>query len=138
MMAAPQYALDASALLALMLQEPGEEQVRAVLDRCFITSVNVAEVISKLAREGVPSQTAITLVADLFLNIRTDISFAQAVSAGLLKANQRQLGLSLGDCICIVVAASAGAVAITADKQWEFLNGTLTDEGWPIRIEVIR
>lgn len=132
------YALDASALLALMLQEPGHERVRTVLDRCFISSVNVAEVISKLVREGVPAHTATTLAADLYLDIREQLSFSQAVSAGLLKVSQRQLGLSLGDCVCIAVAASVEAVALTADKRWRILDGSLTDTGHPIRVEVIR
>jgi PIN domain nuclease of toxin-antitoxin system len=40
---------DASALLSVLLAEPGEDRVREVLDRSQMHAVNVAEVIGKLA-----------------------------------------------------------------------------------------
>jgi ribonuclease VapC len=38
--------LDASALLALLLAEPGADKVQAVLDGVFLGAVNLAEVVS--------------------------------------------------------------------------------------------
>jgi PIN domain nuclease of toxin-antitoxin system len=42
--------LDASALLALLLGEPGSEKVRAVLAASALTVVNLGEVVGHFAR----------------------------------------------------------------------------------------
>ncbi len=44
--------LDASALLALLLGEPGSEKVRAVLAESALTVVNLGEVVGHFARNG--------------------------------------------------------------------------------------
>ncbi len=44
--------LDASAVLAAMLGEPGAEEVRAALPAALLGSVNAAEVVTKLIRYG--------------------------------------------------------------------------------------
>ncbi|MGI4795648.1 MAG: PIN domain-containing protein, partial [Janthinobacterium lividum] len=44
--------LDASALLALLLGEPGAEKVRAVLDGALICAVDLAEIVSHYAKLG--------------------------------------------------------------------------------------
>lgn len=44
--------LDASALLALLLAEPGEERVRAVLPDSAMTTVNFGEVVGHFARNS--------------------------------------------------------------------------------------
>lgn len=44
-----EFVLDASALLALIHGEPGAERVLSVLDQAAISSVNLAEVVSRLA-----------------------------------------------------------------------------------------
>ncbi len=46
-------ALDASALLAMLLGEPGAEKVKAVLDGALLGAVNLAEVVSHYAKHGV-------------------------------------------------------------------------------------
>lgn len=48
------YVLDASAVLALLDAEPGADKVAAVLMDAAIGTVNLAEVHTKLADEGVP------------------------------------------------------------------------------------
>ncbi len=45
--------LDASALLALLLGEPGGETVRAVLSDAAMSTVNLAEVVGHYARNDV-------------------------------------------------------------------------------------
>ena len=44
--------LDASAVLAAMLAEPGADRVYAVIDESVICSVNAAEVITRLVEKG--------------------------------------------------------------------------------------
>ena len=55
--------LGASALLALLLSEPGGEKVRAVLAESALTVVNLGEVVGRFARNGV-AQRDIRLVLD--------------------------------------------------------------------------
>lgn len=57
--------LDASALLALLRDEPGAERVEAALERgAQLSAVNLAEVLSKLADLGEdPQEAQATMVA---------------------------------------------------------------------------
>lgn len=50
--------LDASAVLALLNAEPGEDKVRLLLPRATISAVNVAEVLAKLVTQGMPAEEA--------------------------------------------------------------------------------
>ena len=60
-----QFVLDASALLALLSREKGWEQVeQAIAGGAAISTVNVAEVVSKLSDAGMP-ETTIGQVLDL-------------------------------------------------------------------------
>jgi len=132
-----EYALDASALLALMLNEPGHDKVRAILDHAYVHSVNIAEVVGKLVREGVPTQEAGQMVGDLGLDIDEKLPTSQAVLCGELLARTRRHGLSLGDSVCLTVAACRGATAVTADRQWKKLNHQRVRDA-EFRVDVIR
>ena len=44
--------LDASALLALLLAEPGAARVAALLPDATVSAVNLSEVVAKLAEHG--------------------------------------------------------------------------------------
>ena len=46
------FVLDASAILALLLGEPGADKVRSGLDGSVMTTVNLAEVVSHYAKLG--------------------------------------------------------------------------------------
>ena len=131
------YTLDASALLALMLDESGSEQVRAILDRAHIHSVNIAEVVGKLIRKGVPRAEAELTIKELKLDIDEELPARQAARSGELVAHTRQQGLSLGDCVCLTVAASHGSIAVTADRRWQELSGQRIGNN-TIRVQVIR
>jgi PIN domain nuclease of toxin-antitoxin system len=131
------YALDASALLAVMLDEPGQEEVHAILDRACIHSVNVAEVVGKLIRKGVPGMRAEQMIQELNLDIAGELPAHQAALCGELVARTRPQGLSLGDCICLTVAALSGSIAVTADRRWQELDGHRIENN-EIRVQVIR
>jgi PIN domain nuclease of toxin-antitoxin system len=111
------YVLDASALLAAMLGEPGAEAVEAHLAESCISSVNLSEVVAKLSERGVPGEAIRESLADLDLDVR-DFDAAQAMRAGELRLATRKKGLSLGDRACLALAAELGAVALTTDAAW--------------------
>lgn len=115
--------LDASAVLALLMQEPGQERVNAAVVRgaACMCSVNLAEVIAKLADHGMTPELAARAVASLEMNI---IAFNEnlAVVAGTLRPLTRKYGLSLGDRCCLALAKHSGWPVLTADKSWANLR----------------
>jgi uncharacterized protein with PIN domain len=52
------YVLDASAVLALLNQEPGTELVEGILGESTISAVNASEVLTKLIDAGMPIDEA--------------------------------------------------------------------------------
>ncbi len=131
------FVLDASALLSILLDEPGQDRVTQIVDHSQIHAVNLAEVIGRLVRAGMPPKKAVATLAQLHLDVEEGFSTAQAELCGVLLGTRRDLGLSLGDCVCLTTAASSGAVAVTADRRWMELDGTVILNA-PIRVELIR
>jgi ribonuclease VapC len=110
--------LDASALLALMDAEPGEEAVAGVLPGALVSAVNLAEVVSKLAERGMPAAQAHGDALALGIDV---VAFDAdlALDAGALRPLTRAAGLSLGDRCCLALARLRRAVVLTTETRWE-------------------
>ena len=132
-----QFVLDASALLSMVLDERGHERVDRILDRSRIHAVNLAEVVGRLVRSGMPAERAVATLQELHLEVEEEFGARQAEFCGALLGTRRELGLSLGDCVCLTTAAWLGAVAVTADRRWKELEGTVVNDE-TIRVELIR
>jgi PIN domain nuclease of toxin-antitoxin system len=130
------FVLDASALLSIVLDERGHERVDRILDRSRIHAVNLAEVVGRLVRSGMPAERAVATLHELQLEVEEGFGARQAEFCGALLGTRRDLGLSLGDCVCLTTAALSGAVAVTADRQWKQLDGTVVNDE-TIRVELI-
>jgi PIN domain nuclease of toxin-antitoxin system len=115
-------ALDSSAVLAVLLGEPGANKVQAVLPGALISTVNVAEVMTKLCERGMPDAEAREAVEALGLET-IDFGVDQAFLTGGLRVATRAAGLSLGDRACLALARLHGGVAITADRAWSGVPG---------------
>lgn len=113
---------DSSALLALILGEPGAEAVELLLDSLVVSTVNVAEVVAALARGGNPEEEVRAIIAELALPAVAPDE-AMAIDAGLLRNVTRPAGLSLGDLFCLALARRLGAPALTADRAWRRVAG---------------
>lgn len=110
--------LDASAVLALMDGEPGQERVAAVLPGASISAVNLAEVTSKLAERGMPADEAHADAMALGLRVvALDADTARLVAR--LRPLTRGAGLSLGDRCCLALAQRHGAVVLTTERRWQ-------------------
>lgn len=109
--------LDASAVLALLHEEPGADAVEAALDGAAMSSVNLSEVLQKAEQHGVDTEG---LEFDLqALGVRLyDFDVRSARDAAELWPVTRRVGLSLGDRACLSLARSLGGVAITTDSRW--------------------
>jgi ribonuclease VapC len=113
--------LDSSALLALLWSEPGNETVRAVVDRAMISAVNLAEVVSKLSDRGFDGSAAREAMANLRVAV-VGFDEQQAMSVGNLRKATRHLGLSIGDRACLALAQTRAAKVLTADRTWTKLG----------------
>lgn len=122
--------IDASAVLAAVLGEPGGERVRPALRGGAITAVNAAEVVGKLVDAGQDGATAEAMFLALMLETR-DFTAAAGCLAGRLRAATRHAGLSLADRACLAEAQLFGLAVMTADRAWAGLDLGLD-------IEVIR
>ena len=110
--------LDASALLALLLREPGGDFVAGVMQEgALIGAVNLSEVVSKLQELG--SDEA-QIRADIATAKFEVVEFDELLSwqAGLLRQSTRQFGPSLGDRACLALAGSLQLPALTGDRNW--------------------
>jgi PIN domain nuclease of toxin-antitoxin system len=114
--------LDASAVLALLYQEPGGQAVAAHLPGALISAVNLSEVAAKLADDSIPPGDIAVTLGGLGLDVQP-FDAAMAVAAGLLRPATRHLGLSLGDRACLALAQSVQGVALTTDRAWSRFAG---------------
>jgi ribonuclease VapC len=110
--------LDASALLALLLGEPGGDEVQRVLADSAMTAVNLGEVVGHFARIG-SAAADIRLMLDPLPFLRIGFGEDLAFVAGLLLPATRGAGLSFGDRACLALASRLGMPAMTADRSWE-------------------
>lgn len=116
-------ALDASALLALIFGEP-LSVARGAFENGVISTVNLAEVLTKMVDVGAAADDAIADIEALGLNLAVvDFDRNAAILAAELRTRTKQLGLSLGDRACLATAQSRGLAALTADRAWVKLKG---------------
>ena len=123
---------DASAVLAFLLRERGHERVlEALAGDPRMSTVNFAEVATKYVLRGFPEE-AMRLRDELpvmFVPVDDDL----ALQAALMASSTKPLGFSLGDRICLALAKRTGLPALTADRAWLDVAGTLG-----VTVEVVR
>lgn len=110
--------LDASAVLALVRDEPGADQVAAHIGRAAISAVNLQEVVKELLLSGLDEATTRELLGELRLDVRAHDADA-AYAAAALHAQTREFGRGLGDRSCLALAVQLGVPALTADREWK-------------------
>lgn len=110
--------LDASAVLALLLQERGGEIVATEMGRAVLSAVTVVEVVTKLVRLGMPAAEArAVLESDLPCPV-VAFDAEQAFIAASLWPQAKAHNLSLGDRACLALAVSESLPVLTADSKW--------------------
>lgn len=113
--------LDASALLALMRNEPGAATVASCLSRAVICAVNQAEVQSTLVAAGLDEQVAWWHIGQLECESVPFDAHLAAIAGGLV-GRTRRLGLSLGERACLALALDRHASAYTTNAAWKNLS----------------
>lgn len=123
--------LDSSAVLALLQDEPGAEEVSAVLGSARLGTVNLAEVVGKLVDAGVPAEPPLRRLGRSGLVLEPLLA-ADAELAGTLRSVPGGRSLSLGDRCCLALAIRSGSgEVLTTDRMWATLD-------LPVRVRLIR
>lgn len=122
--------LDASVIIAAVLEEPGGERAVGHESPPLVSAVSYAEALTRLTDIGHHREVVHRALALVPMEI---IAFEreQAESAAELRSVTRPYGLSLGDRACLALAISRKAKALTADRAWRLAE-------LPIEIELIR
>jgi PIN domain nuclease of toxin-antitoxin system len=118
--------LDASALLAYLQGEAGSDVVSdAIADGASLSTVNLAEVLGRVAEHGAdPVKLAAQLAERGLLDGAIAVepfTDADAIEVARLRPLTRGAGLSLGDRACLALARRLGVPALTADTAWQGL-----------------
>ena len=122
----PLCVVDASVVLAFLDEEEGADAAADALEDAALSAVNLAEVISRLIKGGLPPEELDGVLAPFpFAVMPFDGTDARA--AGLLRAVTEPIRralppprrtLSHGDHACLALAARLVLPAVTADRDW--------------------
>jgi ribonuclease VapC len=111
--------LDASAVLVLLQDGPGADEIWRHLPGARLSAVNAAEVVAKLVAGGSTAHEA----GELLDRLGAEILPFQA--ADIVPAARLQRGggtLALGDRACLGLASRLAMPAVTTDRTWAELH----------------
>jgi len=114
--------LDASAVLAYLLEEPGSERVEETLPGALLSAVNYSEVLARLRPTGQGSFGGLRAQFEAIGLDLVPFDAAAAEGAAALFGPTRPAGLALGDRACLALALQRGVPAYTADRMWSAVD----------------
>ena len=117
------YILDACAIIAFLLKEPGGDKIRALFRsaeksevQIFLHNLNLLEIYYGLRRSfgEVSSSVRLDYIKHLPIRFLPEIGGDSFIEAGRLKASYK---ISLADAILLSEASVLGATVVTADHH---------------------
>lgn len=124
------HVLDASAILALLLAEPGGERVDEAGPGALVSTVNLSEAVAKMLDRGAPLDLVLQRLRCFpFAIVAFDQDMAE--KAGALRDRTRDSNISFGDRACLALALENALPVLTGDRRWAELE-------LPLDIRLIR
>jgi PIN domain nuclease of toxin-antitoxin system len=113
---------DASAMLALLQHERGGERLTAdIVARSVASTVNLAEVQSKLVRNGGDPEESWEDALSSVDSVEPYTPEHARIAGDLITTTERY-GLSLGDRSCLALAIALKAPVYTTEQTWRNLK----------------
>ena len=116
------HVLDASATLAVILEETGADAVAMALrSGAAMSTVNSAEVSARLYQDRWTDREVVLAFEELGIEL-LPFSPEAAMLSGKYRIATRHLGLGLGDRACLATACLEKCPVLTADQSWQQLE----------------
>ena len=113
--------IDSSVVLAFLRDEPGGDVLVRDDGPFLLSTVNLAEVLTKLVERGLSIDDADLVLRRLPI-VHVDHTRDDARRAAELRPVTMSLGRSLGDRICLALGQREDIPVLTADTAWAELD----------------
>lgn len=113
--------LHATALCALLFEEPGHEAVLEHLPDACLSTVNLTEVLTKALDKKKAFDRARAVLAGLPIRV-VPFEPEQAELAAAIREETRACGLSLGDRACLALGMLRRLPVVTSDRDWSLVG----------------
>ena len=108
--------IDASALLCLLLDEKGADQVASVIRGAHMSTVNISESCSRGLERGATIKAVMQAIVSLEVIAHPfDLDLARRTAE--LRAPTKTSGIALGDRACLALAQRVGLIVLTGDRR---------------------
>jgi ribonuclease VapC len=115
--------LDASAVLAWLFRERGEQLVDRMLEHAALSTVNITEVLYRAGEEGMATDGLHQDLEALGVQVVPFTDEDAHLAVEVRRAARRQdLRLSLADCCCLATGLRLNLPVVAADQAWEALR----------------
>ncbi|MCA9184695.1 MAG: type II toxin-antitoxin system VapC family toxin [Pirellulaceae bacterium] len=121
------FVLDTSALVAILRNEKGADQVKDRLHGALVSSVTLSEVLCKTIDKGGSLEMARAMLSSLPLET---VPFDDEQAAIAASIHESTLGrvIAFADRACLALALSRQLPILTSDRQWKKLKLNLQVE----------
>lgn len=113
--------LDASAVLAVLQDEPGAAFVSSMMRGAVMSTINFSEAIQKAATQTGEYDRLPHMIARFDVQL-IPFDSVQAQAAARLESRTRKRGVSFADRACLALGGATGLPILTGDRKWPELG----------------